>query len=117
VTYGEGQAERLREAARNGIDAFIDTFGGGYVDLAIELGVAPGRINTIADFSAAQRHEVRAQGTHAIANADLLAQLARLVADGEVEVAIARTFPLAQVRDAYRELEHRHTRGKIVLLP
>jgi len=28
-----------------------------------------------------------------------------------------RTFPLDQVREAYAELEKRHTRGKIVLVP
>jgi NADPH:quinone reductase-like Zn-dependent oxidoreductase len=117
VTYGEGQAERLLEAARRRIDAFIDTFGGGYVDLALELGVPRERINTIADFRAAQLHGVQAQGTHAIATKELLAELARLVADGEVEVPVARAVALDQVRDAYRELEQRHTRGKIVLLP
>ena len=36
---------------------------------------------------------------------------------GELEVPIAQTFALEQVRDAYVELERRHTRGKIVLLP
>jgi NADPH:quinone reductase-like Zn-dependent oxidoreductase len=117
VTYGDGQARRLREAARGRIDAFIDTFGGGYVELALGLGIPRERINTIADFRAAQRHGVQAQGTHAIATADLLAELARIVADGEVEIPIARTFPLDEVRDAYRELEQRHTRGKIVLVP
>jgi NADPH:quinone reductase-like Zn-dependent oxidoreductase len=40
-----------------------------------------------------------------------------MVADGSLEIPIARTFPLEQVRDAYRELEQRHTHGKIVLLP
>lgn len=117
VTYGEGQAQRLLETARGRIDAFIDTFGGGYVELALELGIPPDRINTIADFQAARRHGVQSQGTHAIASAELLAELARLVAAGEVEIPIARTFPLRQVRDAYGELERRHTRGKIVLLP
>jgi len=117
VTYGEGQAQRVREAARGRLGAFIDTFGGGYVELALELGIPRERINTIADFQAAQRHGVQTQGTHAIATADLLAELAHLVADGEVEVPIARTFPLEQVRDAYRVLEQRHTRGKIALLP
>ena len=117
VTYGEGQGKRLLEAASGKIDAFIDTFGGGYVELALELGVPRERINTIADFQAAQRHGVQTQGTHAIATAKLLAELAQLVAQGEVEVPIARTFPLDQVRDAYRELSHRHTRGKVVLLP
>ena len=117
VSYGDGQAERIREASGGKVDAFIDTFGGGYVDLAIELGVAPERINTIADFEAVERLGVQGQGTHAIASAEGLAQLAGMVADGSLEIPIARTFPLAQVRDAYRELEQRHTHGKIVLLP
>ncbi len=117
VTYGDGQAERIRDAAGDGIDAFIDTFGGGYVDMAIELGVSPERINTIADFDAAQRLGVKAQGTHAIATAALLAQLVALVAAGKLEIPIARTYPLAQVRDAFEELATRHTHGKIVLLP
>jgi NADPH:quinone reductase-like Zn-dependent oxidoreductase len=117
VTYGDGQADRIAEAAHGKIDAFIDTFGGGYVDLAIELGVAPQRINTIIDYEAVERLGVNAQGTHSIATAPLLAELAGLVADGSLEIPIARTFPLEDVRDAYRELARRHSHGKIVLLP
>ena len=51
------------------------------------------------------------------ASADTLAELARLIADGRLEVPIARVYPLAEVRDAFRELERRHTLGKIVLAP
>jgi NADPH:quinone reductase-like Zn-dependent oxidoreductase len=36
---------------------------------------------------------------------------------GTIEIPIDRTFPLAEVREAYRELAKRATRGKIVLLP
>jgi NADPH:quinone reductase-like Zn-dependent oxidoreductase len=117
VTYVDGQRERIREAAGGAVDGFIDTFGGGYVDLAIELGVDPARINTISDFEAVQRLGVEAQGTHAVATAGRLAELVALVAEGELEVPIARTFPLDQVRDAFRELADRHTHGKIVLVP
>jgi NADPH:quinone reductase-like Zn-dependent oxidoreductase len=117
VTYGDGQAERIRAAAGASIDAFIDTFGGGYLDLAVELGVSRERINTIIDFDAVQRLGVKAQGTQAIASAPLLAELVALVADGRLEIPIARTYPLAQVRDAFEELAARHTHGKIVLLP
>jgi NADPH:quinone reductase-like Zn-dependent oxidoreductase len=117
VTYGDGQSDRIREASGGHVNAFIDTFGGGYVDLAIELGVAPERINTIADFAAVERLGVKGEGTHAIATAAILAELAELVARGELEIPIARTFPLEQVQDAFRELAERHTRGKIVLLP
>jgi NADPH:quinone reductase-like Zn-dependent oxidoreductase len=117
VAYGDGQEERIRAATPSGVDAFIDTFGGGYVDLAIELGVAPARINTIADFEAVERLGVQSQGTHALATAEILAELAGMVADGTLEITIARTFPLADVRDAFRELAARHIHGKIVLLP
>jgi len=117
VTYGEGQADRIREAAGGHVDAFIDTFGGGYVDLAIELGVAPERINTIADFAAVERLGVHGQGTHAVGTAPLLAELAGMVADGSLELPVARTFPLDQVRDAFDELAARHSHGKIVLVP
>jgi hypothetical protein len=40
VTYGDGMADRIRQAASK-VDAFIDTFGTGYVQLALELGVEP----------------------------------------------------------------------------
>ena len=47
----------------------------------------------------------------------MLAELAALIADRKLEVPIAHAYPLEQVQDAYRELEQRHTRGKIVLVP
>jgi NADPH:quinone reductase-like Zn-dependent oxidoreductase len=95
----------------------IDTFGSGYVDLAIELGVAPDRIDTIADFDAAARHRVKTDGNAAGASADVLAELAQLIAADKLEIPIARAYPLDRVQDAYRELEQRHTLGKIVLRP
>jgi len=43
--------------------------------------------------------------------------MAGLVASGAIEVPIAATFPLEQVAEAFEQLEERHTRGKIVLIP
>jgi NADPH:quinone reductase-like Zn-dependent oxidoreductase len=51
------------------------------------------------------------------ATAAVVAELADLVAQGELEVPIAGVFALDDVRDAYQELEMRHTRGKLVLRP
>jgi NADPH:quinone reductase-like Zn-dependent oxidoreductase len=116
VAYGEGVADRIRAVAPR-IDAFLDTFGDGYVELALELGVKPDRIDTIIDFPAVEKHGVKADGNMAGASAEVLAELAGLIADGRLEVPIARVYPLAEVREAYRELERRHTRGKIVLRP
>lgn len=117
VSYGEGVRERLREVAGGHIDAFLDTFGGGYVELALDLGVPPERVETIADFQAAQRHGVKAQGSATAASATVLAELARMIASGELELPVAHVYPLEQVQEAYRELERRHTHGKIVLVP
>jgi NADPH:quinone reductase-like Zn-dependent oxidoreductase len=114
----DGLADRIRDAAADRVDAFIDTFGGGYVKLAIEeLGVAPDRVDTIIDWGAAQEYGAKVEGSAAGSSPDVLAELAGMIDRGELEVPIARTFPLDQVRDAYGELEQRHTRGKIVLLP
>jgi NADPH:quinone reductase len=115
VTYGNAMLERLRAAAPDGVDAFIDTHGGGYVDAAIDLGVSPERINTIVDFPAAGRHGAHADGMSTASTADVLAQVANLIADGDLTLPIDATFPLDEVRDAYTELAKRHTRGKIVL--
>ncbi len=117
VAYGEGVADRIRAAAGGPIDAFVDTHGDGYVDLAIELGVAPERIDTIIDWDAAERHGVRTEGNMAGARPEVLAELADLIAAGRLEVPIAATYPLDRVRDAYREIERGHTMGKVVLVP
>ncbi|MEU6078945.1 NADP-dependent oxidoreductase [Streptomyces sp. NPDC047108] len=117
VTYGEGVADRVRAASGGTVDAFIDTFGSGYVDLAVDLGVAPDRIDTIIDFAAAGKYGTKTDGNASGADSDVLAELAGLIDQGTLEVPIARTYPLDQVREAFRELERRHTRGKIVLRP
>jgi NADPH:quinone reductase-like Zn-dependent oxidoreductase len=116
VTYGDGVAGRIRQAAGT-VDAFIDTFGADYVRLALDLGVKPSRVDTIANFDAVEKYGVKAEGSSAGASADVLAELARLIADGELEIPIAGIFPLARVQDAYRQLARGHIRGKIVLVP
>ena len=118
VAYGDGVTDRIKSAAPNGVDAFIDTHGNGYVELALALGVAPERIDTIADFAAAAKHGVKTDGgAEAGPGAKVLTELAGLIADGHLEDTMANVYPLTQVREAYTELERRHTRGKIVLRP
>jgi NADPH:quinone reductase-like Zn-dependent oxidoreductase len=119
VNYGDGLADRLRTAAPDGrVDALLDFFGGGYVELAItELGIAPERIDTIIDFPALERFGVKFVGNQDGADAAVLAELAELIAAGQLEVPIAEVIPLDEVQRAYSTLERRHTRGKIVLRP
>jgi NADPH:quinone reductase-like Zn-dependent oxidoreductase len=117
VTYGDGLADRLRAAAPDGIDAFIDLFGPDYVRLAVDLGVPRDRIETIIAFAAAQEYGTKAEGSSDASTTDVLAEMTDLVASGQVEIPIAASYPLDEVQQAYTELEQRHTRGKIVLIP
>jgi NADPH2:quinone reductase len=118
VGYGDGLADRVRAAAPNGIDAFIDTFGPEYVDLALLLGVDADRINTIVAFEAARRLGVKAEGSQSPSSiAAALTEIADLVASGRITVPIAATYALDDVQAAYTELEKGHTHGKIVLIP
>ncbi|MEU5424836.1 NADP-dependent oxidoreductase [Streptomyces olivoreticuli] len=117
VTYGDGVADRIRAASGGRVDAFIDTFGDGYIELALDLGVRPDRIDTIIDFAGAEKHGTKAEGSALAASAEVLEELATLADQGRLEIPIAKVYPLDDVRDAYRELERQHTRGKIVLKP
>jgi NADPH:quinone reductase-like Zn-dependent oxidoreductase len=132
VSYGDGVARvdgelpaevahtivhRIRAVSGGRVDAFIDTFGGGYVELAVGLGVPRERIDTITDFAAAQKYGVNTDGNAKAATAEVLTQLAELIETGRIEIPIAKVYRLADVQNAYRDLERRHTLGKIVLVP
>jgi NADPH:quinone reductase-like Zn-dependent oxidoreductase len=82
-----------------------------------DLKIPRERVDAIADFDAVERFGVQSAGGADAATAAVVAELADLVAKGELEVPIAGVFALDDVRDAYRELERRHTRGKLVLRP
>ncbi|MEV8517358.1 NADP-dependent oxidoreductase [Dactylosporangium sp. NPDC051484] len=114
VAYGAGLTDKLRETP---IDAFIDTHGDGYVRMAVELGVAPERIDTIIDFPAVEEYGVKAEGSESAMNTAVMAELAALASSGDLDVPIAAVFPLDDVRAAFEQLERGHTRGKIVLRP
>jgi NADPH:quinone reductase-like Zn-dependent oxidoreductase len=120
VVYGDGVAERIRDAAPANarVDAFLDTHGGDYVELALnDLKVRPERVDTIVRFDAAAKYGVKVDANAAGASAATLAELAELAAAKDLEIPLAQTFPLADVRAAYTQLAKGHVRGKIVLIP
>jgi NADPH:quinone reductase-like Zn-dependent oxidoreductase len=115
VDYETDLRSNLNRVAPDGFDAAIDTVGHGYVDLAIDLGIAPDRIDTIADFAAAARHKVHTDGSSAAESSSVLAEVAGLVANGELQVPVAAVYNLQDVKQAYTKLAEGHTGGKIVL--
>lgn len=118
VAHGDGMEQRLQDVlGGEKPDAFIDLFGKGYVDLAIKLGVAPNRINTVIDFEAAEKHGVKTEGSQSAAHPWVLSEFADIIYTGALEFPVAKTYPLTEVKQAFDDLEQRHTHGKIVLVP
>jgi len=106
----------VRAAAPDGVDALIDLFGPDYLDLGLALGVKADRLETIISFERACQIGAKDYGgLEATDPATIVADIA--AAAGIVEVPIAATYPLERVADAYAQLEQRHTRGKIILVP
>ncbi len=91
--------------------------GAADVELALELGIATERIDTIVDFPAIEKYGVKGDGGAAVAGAATLAELAEAIAAGDLVVPIQRTYPLDEVQAAFTELEAGHVAGKIVLIP
>jgi NADPH:quinone reductase len=118
VAYGDGVRERIAAAAeQTPLAAFIDLVGNGYVELALELGIATDRIDTVVDFPAIERYGVKGEGGASASSAATLAELAEAISAGDLVVPIQRTYPLDDVRAAFTELEAGHMAGKIVLIP
>ncbi len=116
VTYGDGLEERLRALAPNGVDALLDTHGGGYLDLGQALGVPRERTTTIADFAGAERLGVQPTGMSTLTDPRAaVAALAQLAAEDELVVPIRARYRLDEVADAYRDLSSGHGLGKVVL--
>ena len=130
----------IKEAAPNGVDAYLDAFGGDNLATAHALRVPPGRIRSVVDWDGVLDYgpneygsdEYRAYEYAAEADPDarpvadsehrvgargidVVAKLARLAEQHRLLVPVSDIFPLEQVREAFEELDRGHARGKIVL--
>ncbi|MEQ1737106.1 MAG: NADP-dependent oxidoreductase [Rhodoglobus sp.] len=114
VAYGDRLVDRLRDAAPGPFTAALDNHGRASIDAALALGIAPERINTIADRSAVPEYGISAVGGAAASNVQRQ-ELAELIAAGEIVLPIDSTFPLEQVRQAYEHAMAGHLRGKVIL--
>ncbi|MET3545281.1 NADPH:quinone reductase-like Zn-dependent oxidoreductase [Paenibacillus favisporus] len=113
--YGVGLAARVRAIAPAGVDAALHA--GGADDLALQASV-----DLVQDLSriVAMVPSVQAQtlgirqliGTR---SKERLAELVRIYNEGKVDIHIRKVLPLDQAREAHREIESGHGRGKIVL--
>jgi NADPH:quinone reductase-like Zn-dependent oxidoreductase len=100
------------------VDVVLDTVGGETTASLLPAVRSGGILVTIASAppeQAARERGARAELLIMSPTAEQLAQVAELVADGEVRVVIEETLPLTEVQRAHELSESGHTRGKIIL--
>jgi NADPH:quinone reductase len=122
VQYGAGLEDRVRQLAPSGVVAALDTSG---TDEAIDASLAlvrdRRRIVSIAAFGRAEQEGYQAISGANPASAAFLdnarAHLIELVAQGQMVVPVAQTFPLSQAKRALLILISQHPGGKLALVP
>jgi NADPH:quinone reductase-like Zn-dependent oxidoreductase len=124
VAYGDGLADRVRVLAPSGVDAALDLVGTDEaVDVSVELVEDRHRIASIVAFGRGPELGIQLLGGGPGADAGTeirnaaRRQLTAAFADGNLQVLVARSFPLTQVAEAHRHISAGHTNGKTVLVP
>lgn len=123
VAYGPGLLDRVHAAAPEGVVAVIDGVGTPEALESRSVLKDAARFTTLVGTPAAFAAGVKVLGGAPgadpgtdVRNAARL-ELADRVAAGTLQVFVSRTFPLAEVAAAHREVMTGHVRGKVVLLP
>ncbi|MFE2954767.1 NADP-dependent oxidoreductase [Nocardia tengchongensis] len=124
VEYGPGLADRVKALAPKGIDAAIDTAGTDEaVDVSLELVGDRDRFASIVAFgrAASDGFKVLGGGPGADPGTEIRAnawrELLPLLSAGKLDLAIAKTFPLAEAAAAHTFVMDGHAGGKVILLP
>ncbi|WP_458690343.1 NADP-dependent oxidoreductase [Nocardia tengchongensis] len=124
VEYGPGLADRVKALAPKGIDAAIDTVGTDEaVDVSLELVGDRDRFASIVAFgrAAADGFKVLGMGPGADPGTEIRGnawrELLPLLSAGKLDLAIAKTFPLAEAAAAHTFVMDGHAGGKVILLP
>jgi NADPH:quinone reductase-like Zn-dependent oxidoreductase len=116
VLYGDGVADRVREAAGGSVDAVFDVVGKTPVSELLGLAPDPSHVVSIANFGAAEAGVQVTGGGADSRPMQALGEVAELLAQGRLQIKV-ETFTFDQAAKAYRISLGGHVRGKLVLVP
>lgn len=114
TTYGPGLAERVKALAPAGVDAALDVAGSGVIPELIDIVGDPERVVSVADFSAPQYGAKFSAGPPKDPER-VLAEAARLYAEGLFRLRVDQTFPIEQTAQAHEVSAGGHVTGKLVI--
>jgi NADPH:quinone reductase-like Zn-dependent oxidoreductase len=100
------------------LDAIADTVGGDVITKLYAKLKPGGTIGTVVgEPKGAKEKGFTVHAFMAHPDPARLGDLAKAVADGALAIPIARTFPLAEAREAQSFAETKHPRGKVLMIP
>ena len=116
VRYGDGVADRVRDAAGGQVDGVVDIAGKTPIEELIGLVSEPSQVVSIANFAAGQAGARVTGGGADSRPEEATALVAELLADNKLVIKV-QTFPFERAAEAYRISKSGHVRGKLVLVP
>jgi NADPH:quinone reductase-like Zn-dependent oxidoreductase len=116
VRYGEGVADRVREAAGGSVDAVLDVAGKTPIEDLIGLVPEPSQVVSIANYTAGEAGARVTGGGADSRPVEAMAEVAELLAQNKLVIKV-QTFPFDRAAEAYRISLVGHVRGKLVLVP
>ncbi|MBF4576473.1 NADP-dependent oxidoreductase [Frondihabitans sp. VKM Ac-2883] len=114
ITYGDGLEERIREAAKGPVTAFIDNFGGDNPALAKSLKVIPSRFSSSEDRLETEMRFITVDRDDT-EPAMILSELATMIEEGRIQPLISGFYPFDYIVQAFADLGEKHSRGKVVV--
>ncbi|MFT4087310.1 MAG: NADP-dependent oxidoreductase [Gordonia sp. (in: high G+C Gram-positive bacteria)] len=121
IPYGSGVVARVRALAPDGVVAALDAAGtDDAVAASLELVPDRSRIITVAAQAAAEHGFIALSGAQPQSAAfrdSVRGELLALLAAGQLQVPIARTYPLSEAREALALVASGKAGGKVVLHP
>lgn len=113
--YGDGLAARVRAIAPAGVDAALHAGGGDDLALQASVDLVQDTSRIVAMVPSVQAQTLGIRQLTGTRSKERLAELVRIYNEGKVDIHIRKVLPLDQAREAHREIESGHGRGKIVL--
>lgn len=119
----EGWIERIREASGGGVEVVIDCVGSATFNASLELLTLGGRLVTFGattgatanvDIRQVYWNQINVLGT-TMGSPKEFSELLRVVANGQIQPVIDRSYPLAEAAEAQRRMEEQEQFGKVVL--
>nr|WP_145160057.1 NADP-dependent oxidoreductase [Paenibacillus terrae] len=113
--YGDGLAALVRAIAPAGVDAALHAGGGDDIALQASVDLVQDLSRIVAMVPSVQAQTLGIRQLTGTRSKERLTELVRLYNEGKVDIHIRKVLPLDQAREAHREIESGHGRGKIVL--